>query len=163
MLGLLLGAGFALAAPEMIPEEDTDLVGRSAPVFSFATLDGGQFSLEEQRGKTVVLSFWASWCTPCRYELPALQELSGERPDILFVAVNVDRDLVPAKRFLRGLDLTMPVVLDNNSEALGEYGVMSMPTMFVVDKNGTIQFAKTGFSKEKGLAELEAALDGEAK
>jgi thiol-disulfide isomerase/thioredoxin len=163
MLGLLLGTGIVLAAPEMIPEDDTDLVGRTAPGFSLATLDGGQFSLEEQRGKTVVLSFWASWCTPCRYELPALQELSRERPDILFVAVNVDRDVVPAKRFLRGLDLSMPVVLDSNSEALGDYGVMSMPTMFLIDKNGTVQLAKTGFSKEKGLVELEAAIDGEKK
>ncbi len=153
----------ALAAPEMIPEQDLDLVGRTAPNIEAETLDGARFSLEDHRGEVVVLSFWASWCGPCRLELPELNALQGRRSDVTVVAVNVDRDRAAAERFLAGLDLSLPVVLDSQSLALGQYGVMSMPTMFLVDPNGTIKFSKTGFSREKGLAELEAAIDAVAR
>jgi thiol-disulfide isomerase/thioredoxin len=160
MLSLWLAAGLAVAAPEMIPEQDLELVGRSAPLFELETLDGGSFSLEDARGSVVVLSFWASWCGPCRLELPALNRLQQERPDLKIVAVNVDRERDDAEEFLSTLEIGLPVALDNQAKALGEYAVMSMPTMFLVDTNGTVKFQKTGFSREKGLAELEAAIDG---
>ncbi len=145
MLSLWLAAGLAVAAPEMIPEQDLELVGRSAPLFELETLDGGSFSLEDARGSVVVLSFWASWCGPCRLELPALNRLQQERPDLKIVAVNVDRERDDAEEFLSTLEIGLPVALDNQAKALGEYAVMSMPTMFLVDTNGTVKFQKTGF------------------
>ena len=158
-MSILLSMALAWAEPEMIPEEDLDLVGRSAPAISLPTLSGGHFSLEEQRGKPVVLAFWASWCGPCRYELPALSVLSEQRPDVQFIAVNVDKNSGPAKKFLRGINnMNLPVVLDSQSMILGEYSVISMPTLFLIDAEGTVQFIKVGYSKEKGLVELEAAL-----
>jgi thiol-disulfide isomerase/thioredoxin len=147
------------AGPEMIPEADADLVGRTAPAFEAPLLRGGEFDLEDARGKPVVLSFWASWCGPCRLELPALDALQQARPDIAIYAVNVDRERGAAERFLRSVPISLPVVWDNTALALGQYDVTSMPTMFLLDANGTIKLRKTGFSKENGLKELEAALE----
>ena len=81
MLALLTLAGLAQAAPEMIPEKAVDLLGRTAPTFEAKTFEGQDFSLQKLRGKTVVLSFWASWCTPCRQELPALSKLQSQRAE----------------------------------------------------------------------------------
>jgi len=159
MLTLLTIAGLAQATPEMIPEEATDLLGRTAPSFQAKTFDGKDFDLDALRGKTVVLSFWASWCSPCRLELPALSELQSQRDDIVIYAVNVDRKRSPAENFLRQVQFDLPVVWDNASMAMGQYNVLSMPTMFVVDKQGTIKYRKTGFSRENGLSELISALD----
>lgn len=153
----------AAAAPEMIPLQDIDLVGRTAPDIEAPLLDGGEFSLAAQRGKTVVLSFWASWCGPCRQELPALEALAKARGDIEVFAVNVDRDPALARRFLSQVTIDLPIVMDPESAALGLYEVLSMPTMFLVDRNGTVKFRKTGFSQANGLAELEAALAKGAK
>ncbi len=155
---LFLAAGMAVAAPEMIPEQQIDLVGRTAPGFELPLLEGGRFSLVEQRGKTVVLSFWASWCGPCREELPALAELQKERPDLAIYAVNVDRDKSMARKFLAQTPFELPIIWDNESLAMGQYEVLSMPTMFLLDGNGTVKFRKTGYSRANGLKELQAAL-----
>ncbi|MCA9566607.1 MAG: TlpA family protein disulfide reductase [Myxococcales bacterium] len=156
---MALGA-LALAAPEMIPENDVDLVGRTAPSFTAQSDDGAEFTLDSTRGKTVVLSFWASWCGPCRLELPALAALQKERDDIVIYAVNVDRTRQDAKKFLSSVSFDLPIVWDNRAEALGQYDVMSMPTMFLIDRNGTVKWRKTGFSRENGLKELEEQLGG---
>jgi thiol-disulfide isomerase/thioredoxin len=116
--------------------------------------------LEAQRGQTVVLSFWASWCGPCRLELPALSDLQKERPDLKIFAVNVDRDPRLARKFLSQVNVELPIVWDPESVALGQYEVLSMPTLFLLDENLTLKFRKTGFSKENGLTELLEALDG---
>lgn len=158
MLFWLSFARWALAGPEMIPEDAGDLVGRTAPAFTGELLSGGSFDLASTRGKVVVLSFWASWCGPCRQELPALDALAKRSPDLAIYAVNVDRDQAAAQRFLRSVPIDLPVVWDNTAIALGRYDVASMPTMVLLDQNGTVKFKKTGFSKEKGLAELEAAI-----
>lgn len=150
----------APAGPEMIPVEAIDLVGRTAPPFEGPTFDGGTFKLEDQRGKVVILSFWASWCGPCRQELPALDALKKERPDLQIYAVNVDRERALADKFLAQVKFDLPIVWDNESKALGQYEVLSMPTMFLLDRNGTVKFRKTGFSQENGLKELRAALEG---
>jgi thiol-disulfide isomerase/thioredoxin len=148
------------AGPEMIPLDQIDLVGRAAPPFELELMSGGTFSLEAQRGKPVILSFWASWCGPCRQELPALSQLQKERPDLAIFAINVDRTPADARRFLAQVQVDLPVVWDPNSLSLGQYDVLSMPTMFLLDRNLTVKFRKTGYSQENGLKELLAALEG---
>jgi thiol-disulfide isomerase/thioredoxin len=159
MYATLLWLGAALAAPELIPEKDLDLVGRTAPSFEAVTLDGDPFSLEATRGKPVVLAFWASWCGPCRGELPELSELQAQRDDIAIYAVNVDRDRRKADAFLRQVKVDLPVVWDNQSLAMGQYDVLSMPTTFVLDAQGTVKLRKVGYSSSKGLTEILAALE----
>lgn len=156
----LVWFGAALAAPEMIPETDVDLIGRTAPDFTAQTQEGDAFTLESTRGKPVVLSFWASWCGPCRLELPALAAFQKEHREIAVYAVNVDRDRKDAAGFLSKVAFDLPIVWDNRAEALGQYDVMSMPTMFLLDSNGTVKWRKTGYSSKNGLKELEAALEG---
>jgi thiol-disulfide isomerase/thioredoxin len=110
-------------------------------------------------GKPIVLSFWASWCGPCRKELPALAELAGKRPGVTFLAINVDKDRPLAEHFIRELKLALPVAYDPEASVMAKFDVVVMPTMFMVDQNGTVKFRKTGFSTENGLTELIAALD----
>ncbi|MEC7983767.1 MAG: TlpA disulfide reductase family protein [Myxococcota bacterium] len=158
MLFLLFASFLSLAAPEMIPEEDVELTGRSAPDFSLKTLDGNEFRLSDHRGQVVVLSFWASWCGPCRFELPELSRIKPLYPNTKFIAVNVDRERSEAERFLKRVQFDLPIVWDNQAMALGEYSVVSMPTMFLIDKNGTVQYVKVGYSRQKKLAELESKI-----
>ncbi len=156
---LWMWASLALAAPEMIPLEDIEVVGRTAPDMELKTFDGGDFSLAATRGRPVVLSFWASWCGPCRAELPALSELQKQRDDVVIYAVNVDRERNKAQAFLKRVKFELPIVWDNQSLAMGEWNVMSMPTMFLLDAQGTVKWKKVGYSSKNGLSELEAKLD----
>lgn len=162
MLMLMLAAPMSAGAyPEMIPLEETSLIGRAAPDVDLQTLSGGKFVLSEARGRPVVLAFWASWCGPCRKEMPALMALQEKNSDVRIVMVNVDKDIRDARRFLAQIGLSAEeaeIALDNEAIALGAYSVLSMPTTFLVDPNGTVKFHKVGFSTEKGLAELEAAI-----
>lgn len=155
-----LALSVALAAPELIPETEADLVGRTAPAFEAKTLDGEAFDLEATRGKPVILAFWASWCGPCRGELPALSQLQAERDDLAIYAVNVDRDRRKAEGFLRQVKVDLPIVWDNTSTAMGQYDVLSMPTVFVLDRQGTVKLRKVGYSEAKGLTEILAAVEG---
>ena len=92
-------------------------------------------------------------------ELPALDALQKERSDIAIFAVNVDREQAKAKAFLKQVPIDLPVVWDNQALALGAYQVLSMPTMFVVDKDGTLKSVKVGYSQERKLTELKAILE----
>ncbi len=151
----------AAAAPELIPESEMELVliGRTAPDFEALRADGTSFKLSETRGKPVLLTFWASWCGPCRAELPDLSEYQKSHPELSIFAVNVDRERRKADAFYRQVRFELPVVWDNSSEAMGQYDVLSMPTMFLLDANGTLKWKKVGYSREKGFAELDAALE----
>ena len=152
--------------PEMIPIEDPSLDGRTAPEIALSTLTGGQFSLSEARdaGQVVVLAFWASWCGPCQREIPALkilqEDLAGQPVQI--VLVNVDKNAQDARRFLRRINVgeaDLVVAMDNEAVALGSYGVLSMPTAFVIDRNGTVKITKVGYSEENGLTVIEEAIE----
>lgn len=155
---LLLLTSWALAAPEMIPPDAMDVVGTAAPEMVLPTLDGGTFDLAAHRGKPVVLAFWASWCGPCRRELPELADLAKSRDDVAVFAVNVDRERRAAEGFMRQVEFDLPVVWDNESRIMGQLDVVSMPTTFLLDAQGTIKWRKVGYSTEKKLSELEAKL-----
>lgn len=163
---LLLGAPApAAAAPELIPLEVFEAakaatVSKDTLQASFPLRDGGSFSLAAHAGRPILLSFWASWCAPCRRELPALSRWATEHPDVTIVAVNVDRTRPEADRFLQRVSFDLPVAFDPDAKVLGAYGAISMPTMFLFDRSGQLVWRHTGYSEEKGFTELDAALGG---
>jgi cytochrome c biogenesis protein CcmG/thiol:disulfide interchange protein DsbE len=144
----------------MIPAMDRSLIGRTAPEIEGQRLEGAApFRLSELRGKPVIVAFWASWCSPCRYELPALSAFMRGRRDVEAIAVNVDRTREEALAFLARTPLELPVVLDSQAVSLGRYGVSSMPTTFLVDSHGTVKWKRVGFNREHGIQELAEALE----
>ena len=132
----LLGPGRQGAGPDFRPE-----VGDAAPDFTLPTPEGNSVRLADQRGKVVFLNFWATWCPPCRQEMPSMeslyQRLRGREFEIL--AVSIDRngeDAVPP--FVAKYGLTFPVLLDPDSKIFRLYGVTGVPETFIVDRNGVI-------------------------
>ena len=124
-------------------------VGKPAPAFSLPALDGHTVSLADYHGKTLVIAWWASWCTPCRGEIPVLNRLynRGSNPGHEFevVAVSVDEDRAAAEAFARETAMTFPVLLDPHQRTIDAYHVESIPSLVVVDPNGSITFGRAGF------------------
>ncbi len=130
--------------------EQPALVNTQAPDFSAQTLDGRTVSLADFRGqKRVVLSFWASWCGPCRMEMPGLikfyQKNHTSDSDFEILAVSIDEDTKSAEDFAFSEKLNFPVLLDPRQKVASAYEVNGIPTMFVIDKDGKIIYGKEGF------------------
>jgi thiol-disulfide isomerase/thioredoxin len=161
---LLLLTDLAFAAPEMIPEEAWDAAKNAAPAsaadFEIPLKDGGLFRMADHKGEKVLLTFWASWCSPCRKELPALSSWAKGHPEVTVLAVNVDRTSAEAEGFVRKVSFDLPVAYDPEAKHLGQYGVMSMPTMLLFDKKGALAWRHTGYGEERGLSELDVAVGG---
>lgn len=144
----------ALAAPANALE-----AGDTAPEFSAPGLSGGTVSLSSYRGKVVYLDFWASWCAPCAQALPALDRLRQEfKPgDFQVIAVNVDRKPSAAKAFLRKRPVGYPSALDPEGSLPERFGVESMPTSFLIDRDGVVRHVQRGF-RESDVADLRAQI-----
>lgn len=123
--------------------------GDAAPGFSAPTLKGQTLSLAGYRGKVVYLDFWASWCAPCATSLPLIDALRDEfaSGDFAVLAVNVDRDRAKAEDFLRKRPIGYPSVLDPQGELPVRFGVKTMPTSFLIDRQGVIRYVHRGFRK----------------
>jgi cytochrome c biogenesis protein CcmG/thiol:disulfide interchange protein DsbE len=119
----------------------------AAPLFSLERLDGkGEISLESLRGKTVVLNFWASWCGPCRDELPILEEVSKRwrGKNVVFVGVDARDVRSDARSFLERYGVTYPNVYDGKGSLLGRYGVGGVPETYFVDAAGKVRWRIAG-------------------
>ena len=130
--------------------EEPALVDKPAPDFSAATPDGRIVSLAEFRGqKRVVVSFWASWCGPCRLEMPVLtkfyQDNHTASSDFEILAVSIDEDPRDAAAFAAAQKLKFPVLLDPLQKMAKAYEVEGIPTMFVIDKDGKITNGRIGY------------------
>lgn len=108
------------------------------PDFTLAALDGKKLSLKSFRGKLVFLNFWASWCVPCREEMPAMEKLYQEFKDKNFVvlAVNVKDRKAEASKFVKELKLTYPIALDPEGEVGLLYGAWGLPTTYLIGPKG---------------------------
>jgi len=114
------------------------------PQFSGRTLDARQLSMTEHRGTVIVLNFWATWCLECRSEMPALERLQREFSSrgLAVIAVNARENKEAVRRYATELGLTFPLVLDPDGKINALYGVIGLPTTFVVGRDGrAIAFA----------------------
>jgi len=118
---------------------------RPAPDFNVTTLTGESLSLESLGGSVVVLDFWATWCGPCRLELPVIQKTyeSFQDKKVVFIAATVDADTSKVRPFVKANGLTMPVAF---AQSMGrDYGAGSIPTLFLIDAKGMIRYVHTGY------------------
>jgi thiol-disulfide isomerase/thioredoxin len=120
-------------------------VGQQAPPLVLPALDGSQVSLADLRGKAVLLNFWASWCGPCRLEMPELQRLSASLPaNTAILTVNTESSPEIAQRYLRELGYNLPTVQDADGRATIDYQVLSLPTTLFVSPEGLITARVSG-------------------
>ena len=116
-------------------------VGLQAPDFTLPDLDGNQVDFSEYKGKVVFLNFWATWCEPCKEEMPSMQLLydTFKRRSFVVVAVSVDSSSVEGvKKFVDKYGLTFPVLHDRRGKIKEKYKTTGVPETFIIDQNGII-------------------------
>ncbi len=133
-------------------------VGDLAPDFQLQNLDGQVISLSGLRGKPVLINFWATWCPPCVYEMPYMQQIHEEwsATGLVVLAVDIGESPSTVENFMQNNNLSLPVLLDTKQDVATSYGIRSIPTTFFIDKNGIIQDKKIGAFQNK--AEIEKHL-----
>lgn len=118
-----------------------------APDFTLESRQGENLRLQDFRGEVVMLNFWASWCGPCRQEMPLMDELYEQYKDLGFtiLAVNVDEDRGEAHRFLDKVPVSYPILYDPESNVSEQYEVQAMPTTVMIDRDGNARFLHRGY------------------
>lgn len=135
-------------------------VGQAAPQFTLPTLQTEQATtLQQFAGKVVYLDFWASWCAPCRTSFPLLNKLHEKlkAQGFMVLAVNLDEDKANAEKFLKEIPVSFSVLRDADGSWSDKYGVESMPTSYIIDKQGVVQNIHRGFASDD-IKELEAKI-----
>jgi peroxiredoxin len=157
LLGIILGviATSSLAA--------SDLAGQVAPDFALKSATGENLRLSEYRGDVVMINFWATWCGPCRQEMPLLNELFNryERVGFNLLGVNIDDDSRRAMQMVEDLGVTFPVLFDETKEVSKLYQVEAMPVTVIVDREGVVRYVHHGYKpgyEEHYLTEIRTLL-----
>jgi len=138
----------------------------TAPDFSLTTQSGETLSLEAQRGKVVMINFWASWCAPCRDEMPLLDEIHDDYKDSDFTlfGINVEQNPEAAHQFLEKVGVSFPILFDSQSQVSRDYHVNAMPTTVMVDRAGQVRYVNRGFrpgDEEKYREQVQGLLEEE--
>ncbi|MEO8154855.1 MAG: TlpA disulfide reductase family protein [Rhizobacter sp.] len=122
-------------------------VGAAAPDFTLRSLEGPNMRLQEQRGKVVLVNFWATWCGPCRKEMPHLNRIADKyrASGLVLLGVNVDDDARNAAETAAKLGIKFPVLLDTDKKVSRLYDLNSMPSTLVIDRNGRVRFLHRGY------------------
>lgn len=131
-------------------------VGARAPDINLVDLSGKLVTLGDLKGKVVLVDFWASWCAPCREELPVLEALHKKyrAQGLVVVGVNADSDQANMQKFLRRTPLGFTVVHDGKREVAGRYAPPKMPSSYLIDRKGLVRHVQAGF-KASDAADLE--------
>ena len=129
------------------PLAGAEAINVPAPDFTLESRSGENLRLEDHRGEVVMLNFWASWCGPCRQEMPLMDELYSQYKDLGFIilAVNVDENRDEALRFLDKVPVNYPILYDPESSVSELYEVQAMPTTVMIDRNGNARYLHYGY------------------
>lgn len=141
----------AIEASKAASGIDTGMV---APTFTLKNLAGEDVSLQDYRGKKVMLNFWATWCPPCKEEMPAMEQFYKEKSkDVEILAVNLDSQN-NVKSFVQENNLSFPILLDQNGATQQTYSIISIPTTFIIDEQGLILKKHIGSMTYEQMQEL---------
>ncbi len=158
---VLLAALFGFISSGSIAS--SGLAGQAAPDFALKSATGDNLRLSEYRGEVVMINFWATWCGPCRQEMPHLEDLYNryQRVGFNLLGVNIDDDSRRAMQMVRELGVTFPVLFDEKKEVSKLYSVEAMPVTLLLDRSGTVRHVHLGYQpgfEEKYLTEIRALL-----
>lgn len=142
---------FVVDSESTVEEEEEDATvgleeGDRAPDFELTTLDGDKIKLSELQGERVLVNFWATWCPPCRAEIPDLQKFH-ENTDVNILAVNLtdtENSFDDVPKFAENFGMEFPILMDEESKVSTTYQIQPIPTSFMVDSKGIIQFRAMG-------------------
>ncbi|MGM0500479.1 MAG: TlpA family protein disulfide reductase [Bacillota bacterium] len=135
-------------------------IGMEAPGFSLINMNDQEVNLSDYRGKKVFLNFWASWCPPCRQEMPDMQKLHEEHGDeIAVLAVNIGENKSTVINFMMQNKLNLPVLLDLNKSIAQNYLVRAIPTTYILDEDGIIIEKTFGALNYQSMLELSRIND----
>jgi cytochrome c biogenesis protein CcmG, thiol:disulfide interchange protein DsbE len=138
-------------------------LGSPAPDFTLNTVDGATVQLAQLKGKPVWINFWATWCVPCREEMPAMQELYEQYRDqgLVILAVNMEEDSATVRRWIDSGGYAFTFVLDSNGQQVKRYNVTAAPTSYFVGRDGVIHDQKLGqISRTEMVSKLDKLLGG---
>jgi peroxiredoxin len=128
-------------------------LGKVAPDFTAEVIDGGEFTLTEQRGQPVVLNFWASWCEPCRVEIPDISTFADTHPDVVVIGVAVQDAEQTARSFAEEVGATYPLAF-GTEEIEDSYPTFGLPATYVLDADGVVTDIFNGIVDENLLADV---------
>jgi thiol-disulfide isomerase/thioredoxin len=119
----------------------------AAPDFTLKSLSGENLKLSELRGEVVMVNFWASWCGPCRQEMPLLEQLYKRYQPMGFtiLGINVEEDIGAAKKVLQELPVSFPILFDQENIISERYQVSAMPSTFLLDRDGKLRYLHKGY------------------
>ena len=139
---------------------NADLTGQAAADFKLKSNTGKEFSLPDLKGKFVLLDFWATWCAPCRHDLPSVEKLHQEfhRKGLVVLGVNGGEDSETVNEFLLSSKLSYPILLTPDGGVMQSYRVSAFPTVVLIDADGKIVFYHVGAGGDKALRESLAKL-----
>ena len=163
LMGLLLWLALRPSTPtttSAAPPSNGVEVGRPAPAFNLESLDGEQVALSDHLGEVVVVNFWATWCPPCRAEMPGIEQVYQAHQDdgVVVLAINGQEEPALVKSFIDEKGFTFPVLLDSGAEALRAYNARSFPMTVIVDRDGVVQYKQVGPITPAQLESLLAPL-----
>ncbi len=157
---MIIQLSLAIALTLLDHPFSTNSVGKKAIEFTLPDVSGGEVALQSFRGKVVLLNFWATWCGPCREELPELDRVQEKfrKRGLAVVAVTVDNELENVRSFLQKYDLKLQALWDRRKKVADAYVVEKMPSSYLIDRNGVIRFVHRGYSPEE-LKRIEAEIE----
>lgn len=147
-----IGGGFPVA--QVVDASPAVEVGQSAPNFAFVWEDGRGMDLIGLRGTPVIINFWATWCGPCRAEMPEFVALHTANTDLVVLEINTQESLATIRPFAEEFGMAMPVVLDEAGAVRMLYGVRNMPTTLFIDAQGVLQARWAGLLTGEQLGEF---------
>jgi len=155
LMGRLPGWFSGSRAAALVPEVDSP-----APDFTLSNLAGDSLNLAGLRGQNVLINFWATWCGPCRQEMPMLEAAANQyAPDLVVLAVNIGEEPWRVKKFVYDLGLSFEILMDEGNQVQNLYRVQAYPTTYLIDAGGVVRAQHVGLLSETQLEKYLERVD----
>ena len=159
---LLIGGGIAVLfwmgeqRTEKPAPAPSAQIGATAANFQLPSLSGESVALSDYRGQVILVNAWATWCPPCKAEMPAIHEFyqTHQNDGFVVLAINSQEDAATVQRFITAQGFTFPVLLDIQASVLDQYQVRGLPTSFIIDRDGILRYIHTGAITRQQLEDV---------